>query len=190
MEPIAIVGVIVGILAIVFAITVTIWAVNYTRRGLHRAARDGVTPVTKTELKNLLLQLNRPDHPFQIQNSPDTDLMIEWHVADAKWLEVLGSASEKITYRAWLTFDEPQKRVKYSEQLQESRMVAGGGGLVGSIHTSRGFELWGRRAEHRWGVRPDFSVGEILNYQFTPADVKDLVGQLVTDHGWNFDLVS
>ncbi|HBJ35294.1 MAG TPA: hypothetical protein DDZ51_11180 [Planctomycetaceae bacterium] len=182
-------GIVIGVLAFLFAIAVTVWAVNFAKRGMHRSAREGVLPVSKDELENLLMQLNRPEHPFQLSVSSEACLAIQWCVADAKWIEVLGPASEKVTYNAWLTLDEPTTTVRYSEQLVEGRKVAGGGGLVVKSHASSGFELWGRRAEHRWGVRPDFSVGEVVDYQFTPADVKDLVGQLVTDNGWNFDLV-
>jgi hypothetical protein len=38
-------------------------------------------------------------------------------------------------------------------------------------------------------VRPDFSVGEALRYDFTPAAVKDPVRHIANVSGWNFELV-
>lgn len=191
MNLVVLIGVVVGLVALVFAVAATAWAIKRARRGMRSAARSGIAAVPKSELKRILLQLNNQQHPFRLDTSPKTDLAIEWRVADARWIELLGRASEKLTYQAWILLDEPTQTVKYWEQLLETKLVAGGaGGAFSQSHSSSGFELWGRRTARRWGVRPDFSVGEVLNYDFTPADVKDLIRQIANDHGWNFELVS
>jgi len=40
-----------------------------------------------------------------------------------------------------------------------------------------------------FGIRPDFSVGELYNYKFNPEDVKDLLRQVANENGWSFALV-
>lgn len=189
MDPAVLIGVIVGVLALVFAVAVTVWAIKVASRGMRSAAKSGVASIPKQELKSVLLKLNNPQHPFRLESSSETDLTIEWCVADAKWIEVLGQASAKASYLAWILLDEKRQTVKYWEQLTEINLSAGGGGAFASSHASRGFDLWGRRTSRRWGIRPDFSIGEVLSYDFTPADVKDLVRQIANDHGWNFELV-
>ncbi len=46
-----------------------------------------------------------------------------------------------------------------------------------------------RRRGYRWGVREDFSIGEVFDYEFAPADIKGVVRQIANDHGWAFQLV-
>jgi len=189
MNPTVVIGILIGVAAVVFAAAITVWAIKITRRGMHSPARSGATALPKTELKSNLLRLNHPQHPFQVFASSDADLEIEWSVTDAKWIEMLGPASSKVAYRAWILLDEAQRTVRYREQLRESAVTAGGGGAFAESHVSSGLEMWGRRTSHRWGLRPDFSVGEVLRYDFTPADVKDLVRQIANDSGWDFELV-
>ncbi len=189
MNAAAWIGVGVGVLAVLFAAGITIGALKLARQGMRSPATPGATPISKRELVKRMLHLNQPQHPFRVALATETDLTIEWQVADAKWIEVLGRAASQMKYNAWLLVDEATRTVNYCEQLHESSVVAGGGGAFTESHSSHGFELWGRRKTHRWGVREDFSVGEVLNYDFTPADVKDLVRQIVNDHGWNFQIV-
>ena len=75
MEPLAVAGMIFGVMGLLLAIAATVWGVNYTRRNMHHAARADVIPLPKTKLKQLLLQLNRAKHPFHLHASSQADLV-------------------------------------------------------------------------------------------------------------------
>jgi hypothetical protein len=128
MNPNIVIGVISGASAVVFATVVTVWAIKITRRGMYGSANSGISVLSKSELKNNLLRLNLPQHPFRLFESSDADLEIEWPVSDAKWIEVLGPGFDKLTSRAWILLDDALRTVPYREQLWETMSTGGGGG--------------------------------------------------------------
>lgn len=189
MTPLTIIGIVAGVLAFVFAGAVVVWAVSLARKGMHSEPAMNCAVVDKMTLQQMLLKLNQPGHPFQVRTSNEADLVIEWSVVDAKWIEVLGRAWERMNYYAWIVIDDNARTVKYHERIHQASVVAGGGsGLTGKSYSARGFESWAKRRGYRWGIRDDFSVGEIYNFQFTPNDLKEIIRQIVNDHGWVFEL--
>ena len=191
-DAIAMIGVAVGILAAIFGLVVAAWAVGLFKSGFQRSEPPvGIEPIAKSALSETLLRLNRPEHPFRVMPGEDTDLAVEWDIVDAKWIEILGRGWACKAYRAWLLLDEATKTVKYCEKITESGFQAGGGLHVGGQYSSfTGIQLWGKQRGYRWGIRDDFTVGEIYNYRFSPSDVKDVIRQIANDHGWAFELVT
>lgn len=188
MNPMVILGLSVGVLAVLFAGAVVVWAIRMAQKGMRSNPNPDAPVVDKETLQALLMKLNHAEHPFCIRTADDADLVIEWNIVDAKWIEVLGKGSERMTYQAWIVIDDSTKTVNYHERIYRSVFSAGGPQVSAESYASKGFELWGTRRGHRWGIRDDFSVGEIYNYKFTPSDVKGVVGQIVNDHGWAFQL--
>lgn len=189
MNPGIVAGIVVGVLALLLAAGITIWVIMLVRKSVRSDPEPGVPVADVDSLRAMLLKLNQPGHPFVVHTPDDADLSIEWHIVDARWVEALGSAALQMTYRAWLRLDDASKTVKLHERLIQSGISAGGGlGASSEGYTTKGLDIWARRRGYRWGIREDFSVGEIFSYQFTPADVKDLVRQIANDHGWAFQL--
>jgi len=188
MEPMVIVGIVVGILALLFAGGIVIWAARLTRKGMRSEPVENATVVDRKTLQAMLLKLNQWRHPFQLHISDEADLEVKWDVVDAKWIEILGKASEHLKYRAWIVLDDEAKTVKYHERIYGASFTAGGPEITATSYSAHGFESWGKRSGRRWGIGDDFSVGEIYDYRFNPGDVKDVVRQIANDHGWAFEL--
>ncbi|MBS3176859.1 hypothetical protein J4457_06515 [Candidatus Woesearchaeota archaeon] len=186
----AFIGLIVGIIAVIFAIVIVLYATGIIKKGFQRSEpKPGAKFLSKTELKKMLLKLNNKKNPFSVKSSEDTDLFIEWKILNAKWIEMLGKAWAKKTYSAWVLLDEKDKTVRYNERIKEAGFTAGAAGVSGEVSSFRGIELWRKERGYRYGIKEDFSIGEVYNYKFNPSDIKDVIRQIANDHGWAFELV-
>lgn len=188
MNSMVMIGIGIGLLAAVFAVSVVILLIQVTRKSMRSEPQPNTPVVERAMLFDSLLRLNSSEHPFVVRIADDADLKIEWDVVDARWIEALGRGAEKVKYRAWLALDDERKTVEYYETLVQTNLTAGGPSAAFETHTTRGLALSGRRREHRWGIGRDFRVSEVLSYDFSPDDVKDLFRQIVNDAGWTFQL--
>lgn len=186
---IVVLGVAVALAAIGFAIWMALWATGLVKKGFQRTEGKG-KPVSKAKLLSLLLRLNKAKHPFKLTEAKGTDLFLEWKIVDAKWVEVLGTAWEKKNYYAWILLDEATKTAKVNELITEKSLTWAGPRVSGEASFFRGVQLFRKERGYRWGIKPDFSVGEIYNYKFNPLETKDVLRQICNDNGWAFELVT
>jgi hypothetical protein len=190
MDSIEILGIIIGIIGIFFAIGIALWATGLVKKGFQKSGpAPGSRLVTKSSLKSMLLKLNINKDTFTVSESKDSDLFIEWKIMNSKWIEALGVSWTKKTYRAWVYLDETTKTVQYTEMIVDSDFTAGDTGVHFQTSFFKGIVLFGTERGYRWGIRDDFTIGEIYNYRFTPSNIKDIVRQIANDHGWSFELV-
>ncbi len=185
-----IIGVVVGILAVIFAGWAVLLSLGLIKKEFQvTRPKPGTAQVSKAQLKSMLLKLNK-NKAFTVSSPKDTDLLIQWTIVDKKWIEVLGPAWSKKNYYAWLLLDDDAKMVKCTEQITETGFTAGATGVHYETGFFRGIQLWRIERGYRWGIKPDFRVGEIYNYRFNPNDIKEVIRQIANDHGWSFGLVT
>ncbi|MEK6822494.1 MAG: hypothetical protein AABY13_01590 [Nanoarchaeota archaeon] len=185
------VGIVAGIVGVALALIAVLYATGLIKKGFQRSeGAPGVRPVSKAFLKAVLLKLNKPKHPFKVTVAKDTDLYVTWTVVDAKWIEVLGAAWLNKVYKIWVLLDDTTRTVRVNELVTERSFTAGASGVHGERSFFRGVQLWRKERAYRWGIRPDFSVGEIYNYKFNPSDLKDVIRQIANDRGWAFEVVT
>lgn len=184
-----IIGFIVGMVGAIFAIIAIIYSANLIINGISRSKpREGSKFISKAKLKDRLKSLNK-NKSFIIKDVDDTDLFIEWDIVDSKWIEFLGRAWLKKSYRAWILLDEKERTVKYHEMIIEKGRTTGAIGISNISYSFNGFRLWGKEKSYRYGIKEDYTVDEIYNYKFDPSDIKNLVRQIANDNGWAFGLV-
>lgn len=162
--------------------------------------RPAGIPTSRQELKERLLGLNHPDRPFQIVLGSDTDLVVEWKLADAKWYGLLSKNCVKAWYRARLLLDETRFSVRCNEELGEITWSYGSDGLVlPRFSYTRGFfrgkMLYGRKISLAYGFkhpvyRDPTSFGEVYRYDFDLTTVRGYVEKVVEDSGWEFVTVA
>ncbi|HDC4773199.1 hypothetical protein PX118_07210 [Enterobacter cloacae] len=140
-------------------------------------------PVSLSELKFRLLELNyNADIPFSVIEKKDK-LIASWKIVDAKWIELFGIGGLKKQYELTLRFDEEKSLVSYREKSID-------------IETEINAERCGFKKEVRWGSRKEFSfgksyglktngtIGEQYSYKFSTADIKNPVFGIVEQSGW------
>src|SRR3546814_13466539 len=70
-------------------------------------AVTGMAPVAKEVLMQRLLALNEQDVPYSIsRGNHDSELLIDWRYADAKWVDLMRVHGMNGTYRLVLRLDE------------------------------------------------------------------------------------
>lgn len=140
-------------------------------------------PVSTSELKRRLLNLNyRDDIPFSVIERKDK-LIASWKIVDTKWIELFGAGGLKKQYELTLRFDELNNLVRYKEKSTD---------IESEISTERcGFKKevrWGSRKEFSfgksWGMKTDGSVGEQYSYKFSTSDIKNPVFSIIDKSGW------
>lgn len=185
-----IIGIAAGFVGVLLAVIAVLYAAGLIKKGFrHSEPAPGVKPVAKKILKALLLKLNNPRHPFTVKTAQDTDLYVEWIIVDAKWIEVLGTAYLNKMYTLWVLLDETIKTVRVNELITEKSITAGSTGFHGETSFFRGVQLWRKEQSRRFGIKSDFSIGEVYKYTFNPDEMKDIVRQVANDNGWAFELV-
>lgn len=119
-----------------------------------------IAPLHPEELKQKLLSINSPDLFYGIKLLNETDLEIEWKIADAKWFAVFAKERLKKTYRAFLVLDELRRAVCYCEEMATVDWVAGINDLVQPTigyqgQFFRGRILFQKSWEVRGGIKGD-----------------------------------
>lgn len=140
-------------------------------------------PVSLSELKNRLLELNHnADIPFSVIQENDR-LIASWKIVDAKWIELFGVGGLKKQYELTLRFDEAKNRVSYREKSVD---------IETEISTDKvGFKKqaqWGSRKEFSfgksWGIKMDGTYGEQYSYKFSTSDIKNPVFNIINNARW------
>ena len=184
-----IIGLTFGIIGLIFAIWMVLYALGIIDKGFQRSeGKSGVIPISKSSLNNRLLKLNN-NNAFNVKKAADTDLYIEWNIIDSKWIEILGESWKKKFYKAWVLLDESKNTIRYNELILEKELSLGPTRAYGEVSYFRGVQLWRKERAVMFGIRKDYTIGEIYNYKFAPSDIKDVIRQIANENGWAFELV-
>ena len=184
------IGVVVGVFGVGFAIFATIWALGLFEY-LGGKKKSHLNPVSPDKLKERLLSINSPDLPYEIKKAPETDFLVEWKIADAKWFALFAKERLQETYRGYLLLDDSLKSARYCEELASVQWIAGNGGQ-GSPSLSyrkqffRGRILFQKSREVQYGIREDLTLGKIYEYTFDVRKVRNPIKKVIADGGWEF----
>ncbi len=177
----------IGVGAGIFAVVWGLGLIEYMG-GKRRPLKP---PITRDELKQKLLSVNSPDLPYHIKLLNETDLEIEWKIADAKWFAIFGQERLQKTYRAFMVLDELRRSVRYCEEMAIIQWVASAGNIAQPTISYRnqffrGRILFQKSWEVKIGIKEDGTIGKVYEYKFDIRQVRDPVRQLITDSGWEF----
>src|SRR3546814_3414622 len=91
-------------------------------------AVTGMAPVAKEVLMQRLLALNEQDVPYSIsRGNHDSELLIDWRYADAKWVDLMRVHGMNGTYRLVLRLDEGTHNVRAQDRYASFDWSAGRG---------------------------------------------------------------
>lgn len=156
-----------------------------------RKPEEGAPIESQAEITRRLVHLNNDQVPFTVEagaGGGDADLVVEWKIVDASWYEVFAKAGLEKSHRILLAFDEEAHEVRALEESWNVEWKAGVPSLSLSVEKFRGRTIAGKqfgKASAFRGVNP-LDFGEVYEYRFDVAEMKDPVAAAVTSGGWTF----
>jgi hypothetical protein len=190
LDSAGLIGTLVGLIGAGAAIFAVIWGLGIFEY-LGGKRKSLIQPVTFSELKERLLSLNSSELPYEIKPTAETDLLVEWKIADAKWFAVFSKERLRETYRGFLLLDEPRKSVRYCEELGSVRWMAGTDNQIQPVLSYqkqffRGRILFQKSWEVQYGIREDLSPGKIYENRFDVRQVRNPLKKVIEESGWEF----
>ena len=156
-----------------------------------KEAKEGVAPVPPEELHRRLLALNSDQIPFAVSDGPGGDggdVVTEWKIVDASWLEIFAKAGIQKSHRIYLTFEPSATEVRVLEESWDVEWRAGVPEMRVSAEAFRGRTLGSKSFGTGYafkGVNP-LDYGQVYNYKFDVAEMKEPLTEVVTGSGWSF----
>lgn len=147
--------------------------------------------VSKEELRTKVMNLNSLDLSFEIKPGQETDFILEWKIADAKWYGIFSKERLKKTYRAFILLDESRKSARYYEEMGEVEWHAGTDGLLKpSIRYREAFFkgriLFQKSYGVQYGLKENKTLGKVYEYKFDIGYARDPIKKIVQENGWEF----
>ncbi|MFO7540721.1 MAG: hypothetical protein R6X32_22000, partial [Chloroflexota bacterium] len=154
---------------------------NIAIRRSFRFPGEGM-PVSKSELRQVLLNINQFDVPVTAEERGDT-IVFTWRYVDAKWWEILAKAGLKSVYECHVKLNDKKKTATLIDITRSVSWRAGPSGVELGWSGFRGVEL-GYEIGKAYGLKENFELGKIYDYQFSPQEIKNPVMNTILRHGW------
>jgi hypothetical protein len=153
-----------------------------------RAPPPGTPRVDAAELRAALLGLNRETAPFEIrEGGPEgADLVAEWRIVDAKWIEVFAKAGLRKGAQVLLRLDAGKGEVR---SLDRDYTVEWRAGVPSLSFSAEGFR--GQKVEMSFGTayafrEDDLRFGKVYDYRFRTSELKNPLQEVTAIHGWTW----
>lgn len=156
-------------------------------KGIVRA-KEGVVPLPGAAVKEKLLGLNQDELPFMISDGGDVDLVAEWKIVDAAWYEIFAKAKLEKTHKIWLSLDEAEKTVKVLEESYTVKWRAGVPTISFSAEKFQGRTIGSKSfgVGYAFQGADPLKYGQVYNYRFDVAEMKNPIIEIVTTAGWDY----
>lgn len=152
-----------------------------------KAAPAGVKRQSVAMLRKRLLALNDDDTPFRVRDGADegVDLVAEWKIVDARWYEIFAKAGIKRTFRVLMKIDAAKGEVRSVDEALDVEWRAGVPVLSAKAAGFRG-QKSEKSFEIVYAFREDGSFGEVYDYQFDTAKIKNPLRDAAGGAGWGW----
>ena len=135
-----------------------------------------------------LLALDRDTAPWQVRPGlPEerADLVAEWRIVDARWIEIFAKAGLRKTFAVFMRLDAAACEVR---GLDKSSSLEWRTGLPTS--TFERDVQWGRQMSFdvgtRYGFDEQMQFGKVFSYRFTSSEIKRPLQRTATAMGWTW----
>ena len=142
-------------------------------------------------LRGKILALDSPELPYRITQAKETDFVLEWKIADAKWYGIFSKERVRETYRAFILLDESRKTARYYEELGSVLWHVSTDGISKpSVHYRKEFLkgriLFKKSFGVQYGIKEDKMFGKVYEYTFDIGYARDPLKKVVEENGWEF----
>jgi hypothetical protein len=155
--------------------------------GFGKKPDKNIPILSANEVRQRLLTLNRETAPYQIIDgaSQNVDLIAEWKIVDAKWVELFAKANLTKVFRIYMKLDVAKHQVRGKDEEFTVSWKAGVPSL--SIAASK---FQGQMTSVEFGTEYAFTEelkpGVVYNYRFNTNEIKKPIHEAVTACGWEY----
>lgn len=178
-----------GLIAVGGAIWAMLWGMGHFQ--YLGGKKRSPSAIGKEALKEKIIALNSRELPYQITPVKETDFLLEWKIADAKWYGIFSKEKVEKTYRAFILLDDSRKTARYYEELGSVEWHIGTDGISKpSVHYKEEFfkgrilfkKSWGVQ----YGIKESGKFGKVYEYKFDIGFARDPIKKIVQENGWEF----
>lgn len=152
-----------------------------------RRPAAGTRALTPEQVRERILELNRPSAPYQITSGPHegADLTAEWKIVDAQWYEVFAKAGLSKVFKIDLTIVPERKEV---HALDKEYSVEWSAGIPTLSIAARAFRGQTQSVEFgkAYAFTEELRPGLVYNYRFNTNEIKKPIQDAVTAAGWTY----
>ncbi|HEX9333833.1 MAG TPA: hypothetical protein VF896_18215 [Anaerolineales bacterium] len=149
---------------------------------------DKNTPVlSASEVRQRLLTLNRETAPYQIMDgaSENADLIAEWKIVDAKWVEIFAKAKLTRVFRIYMKLDEAKHEVRAKDEEYTVEWKAGVPSLSMSVSKFQG-QTTSIEFGTAYAFTEELKPGQVYKYRFSTNEIKKPIQETITACGWTY----
>jgi hypothetical protein len=149
---------------------------------------DKNSPIlSKEEVRQRLLALNRETAPFQIMDgsSENADLIAEWKIVDAQWYEIFAKANLTKVFRIYMKFDEAKHQLRAKDEEYTVQWKAGIPALSASVSKFQG-QTTSIEFGTAYAFTEELKPGQVYKYRFSTSEIKKPIQDAVTACGWEY----
>jgi hypothetical protein len=154
---------------------------NFVAKKMFYFSGEG-EPIPKEELRTMIKEINRFNVPVTVQERGNT-IVVTWRYIDAKWWEILARAGLKKIYELHIKFNEAKKEATLIDVHKSVSWRAGPSQVRVYGGFFRGISL-AYEIGKRWGIKENFELGSVYDYQFSPQEIKNPVLNSILRNGW------
>lgn len=175
-------GALAAVVVLILAMILIIPFMNFViKRTFYFQGEGNPAPVDK--LRSQLTDVNSIDAPVTVTGSDGT-LVATWRYADAKWSQLIGQKELQKVYELRMEFHPDSHEVLLTDITKSKKQSIGLFDISARFSFSRGvIDAYDRKT--LYGLREDFTVGEVVDYEFTPSEIKTPVMNTILTHGWD-----
>ena len=148
---------------------------------------SGTAISSPAELKKKIFSINRSKAPFQIIDcaSEGVDFIADWKIVDAKWYQIFAKAGLHDVFKIYMKFDPVKKEVRAKDKRFTVEWEAGTPRISLAVSGFSG-QTYSKEFGIAYAFTEDMEYGEVYNYRFSTAEIKDPIRKVVTENGWTY----
>jgi hypothetical protein len=147
--------------------------------------KDGTPVLPADEVRERLLALRGASIPMEVVEADDKDpgdLVARWRIRDATWWNAFDHVRVDSVTDVHLVLDPETHEVRGLDKVHSVRWNANVPRLDKSSNTERDTTAW-------WNAEDPLNPGRQRRWDFDGAEIKDVIGTVITDAGWSLKQV-
>ena len=155
--------------------------------GFGKKADKNLPVLSVEEVRQRLLGSNRDTAPYRIidGSARQVDLIAEWKIVDAQWVELFAKANISKVFRIYMKFDAAKHEVRGKDEEFSVEWRAGVPSLSLAVSKFQG-QMTSVEFGAAYAFSEELKPGVVYNYRFNTNEIKKPIQDLVTACGWGY----